>query len=663
MRKYFIFYILVFISSKFSLAVWSPINNGLFSGTIRCFAVKDSIIYAGVADYAVLYSTNNGLSWSPTGDKYLNVRSLAIAGDNIIVGTWGGGIFISSDGGINWTQSNTGLNNLYIISLLVKNDFIFAGTWGDGIFISSDFGNTWFQSSFKYGRPYTFATNESQIFAATDKGVFFSTDNGTTWVSTKITDLEIFSIAVDNDFVVVGTTGAIYYSPDNGETWVKRQIPLVTVQGLAIEGNLVFAATNKGLYLSTDRGNTWNLKSKNEIFETSFAVFYSKGNIIVGTSEKGIFLSTDLGNTWQQVGGDIGYVINSLTSEGSKVFAATEKGLFTASNFGEYWFKVKDTFKNVNVVHSCNSYIFAGLNNSILFSSDQGFSWKESIVSDIINYDILTFGCNSDYVYASGFGSFLAYSKFPVTEFKREFLFFQVNSIVVIDQEMYYGSTEGVGKYLIPQKLFIPLGLDGKNVHSLYHTDGKLLAGTDDGFYVSTDYGGSWEKKSNGLLDMVIYSVAAWDNVYFAGTSSGLFFSTDYGENWYIARDGPVKTKVNTIHIAYPFVFVGTLFKGVFRALLDNFIASVENEPSTENLNLCPNPASNLIHISLPESLEPAEIDISNFLGISEKSSISIKFTSKNNVTIDISNLSVGTYFVKVVTRNGKMFFQKFLKN
>ncbi len=66
-----------------------------------------------------------------------SVRTFAFKGNNIFVGTWGAGIYVSTDNGKNWSEANIGLNTMVeklIYSLAVSDNYIFAGTYWSRIF-------------------------------------------------------------------------------------------------------------------------------------------------------------------------------------------------------------------------------------------------------------------------------------------------------------------------------------------------------------------------------------------------------------------------------------------------------------------------------------------------------------------------------------------------
>jgi ligand-binding sensor domain-containing protein len=55
----------------------------------------------------------------------------------VFAGTWGGGVFLSTNNGTSWTGVNTGLTSTNVLSLAVSSDkYLFAGTFGSGVFRS-----------------------------------------------------------------------------------------------------------------------------------------------------------------------------------------------------------------------------------------------------------------------------------------------------------------------------------------------------------------------------------------------------------------------------------------------------------------------------------------------------------------------------------------------
>jgi hypothetical protein len=52
----------------------------------------------------------------------------------LYAGTYGGGVFKSTNGGTTWSAFNTGLTNLDVYALAINSTMLYAGTWYGGAF-------------------------------------------------------------------------------------------------------------------------------------------------------------------------------------------------------------------------------------------------------------------------------------------------------------------------------------------------------------------------------------------------------------------------------------------------------------------------------------------------------------------------------------------------
>jgi hypothetical protein len=110
-------------------------------------------IWAGLDGSGIYRSTNGGADWTNTGTQPANlfIRALAINTsypNTLYAGTYGGGLYRSTDSGVSWTACGTaGLTNPYVLSL-VRNmsGAIYAGT-DDGVFMSSNECASWMAMS------------------------------------------------------------------------------------------------------------------------------------------------------------------------------------------------------------------------------------------------------------------------------------------------------------------------------------------------------------------------------------------------------------------------------------------------------------------------------------------------------------------------------------
>ena len=178
-------------------------------------------LFAGSAGGGVFLSTNNGTNWSAvnSGLTQLSVNSLATLGTYIYAGTSGGGIFISTNNGLNWNTVNTGLTNLYVFSLKTIGTNIFAATYGGGVFLSTNNGTSWntVNSGLTNLNARALAVSGNNLFVGTGYGgVFLSTNNGTTWnsVSTGLANVYIRTLSVSGTNLFLGSYGnGVYKRP------------------------------------------------------------------------------------------------------------------------------------------------------------------------------------------------------------------------------------------------------------------------------------------------------------------------------------------------------------------------------------------------------------------------------------------------------------------
>ena len=111
----------------------------------------DSTLLAGTAGAGVFLSTDGGAHWKDSNQGLTDVVVQALAFDPAnpdlaYAGTSGSGIFKSSDGGLKWEPINQGLTEPRVETLLIDPSDpgrLYAGTFGGGVFKTTDGGASW----------------------------------------------------------------------------------------------------------------------------------------------------------------------------------------------------------------------------------------------------------------------------------------------------------------------------------------------------------------------------------------------------------------------------------------------------------------------------------------------------------------------------------------
>ncbi len=235
------------------------------------------------------------------------------------MGSPGGGVWKTVDGGVVWTPIADGLNVASIGAMVVSPsdpDVIYVGTgdvsmvgsavnMGDGVYKSTDAGLTWkhvgLDQSEHIGAMWIDPHNPDVVFVAAlgktfapnlERGVFKTSDGGKTWRKVLAGTEEIGAVDVTfdlenpkigyatlwhhyckpgdtQDLINGNSGGAIYKTTDAGETWTELKSPTLpqgplsrigvatTMSGERVYAIVAARGEAAGFYRSDDGGNTW----------------------------------------------------------------------------------------------------------------------------------------------------------------------------------------------------------------------------------------------------------------------------------------------------------------------------------------------------------------------------------------------------------------------
>src|SRR5215510_12380500 len=210
-----------------------------------------------------------GLTWRLVG-PFRGGRVLAVSGvvgepNTYYFGGVGGGVWKTTDGGLNWTPLSD-KEQLGSIGAIAVSDsdpnVVYVGTGeacirnnilqGNGMYKSTDAGKTWraigLEDTRHIGRLAVHPKNPDIVFVAalghaygrnTERGVFRSTDGGKNWQKVLYKDDQTGAI----DVVFDPSNPSILYAA----LWQAYRTPYSMVSG----------GPGSGLYRSADGGTTW----------------------------------------------------------------------------------------------------------------------------------------------------------------------------------------------------------------------------------------------------------------------------------------------------------------------------------------------------------------------------------------------------------------------
>jgi photosystem II stability/assembly factor-like uncharacterized protein len=254
--------------------------------------------------------------WLGPGNIGGRIRAIAVNPSNpdiILIGSVGGGLWKSNNGGDSWSVVNDFLPNLAITSIVydpTNANILYASTGegftnvdalpGAGIFKSTNGGSTWSQLNSTNSTDFVYVNRLAHhpdstdiLFAATSSpnAIWKTVDGGLTWdsvltapygfVDVKVSPHSPFNILVACCFGSVnsGQGGAVYVSDDWGNTWEKKSkvgdnmLPSVPYrsevafsQSNASRIYIIIGKNGGEIWNSSNGGQTWHERSSGNGF-------------------------------------------------------------------------------------------------------------------------------------------------------------------------------------------------------------------------------------------------------------------------------------------------------------------------------------------------------------------------------------------------------------
>lgn len=240
--------------------VYRSSNNGYswelvhFSTTLS-LSSSSNYIYRGYQN-GFSYSSNYGTDWIIPGGNSRWILSLLSDGNFVYQGcftispTTNTGVWVSTNNGLNFTQSS--LNDINVYCLTKSGNYLFAGGYtfgiGSGVFVSTNNGANWTNPLTTGGDGL--ASNGNFVYTGTSSsGIYRSTNYGQTWSQTSLNNISVNVIEVYGSNVFVG--GGFWHSTDNGTTWMERTEGFGTPYGvytLCISNDYIYAGTSFGIW-------------------------------------------------------------------------------------------------------------------------------------------------------------------------------------------------------------------------------------------------------------------------------------------------------------------------------------------------------------------------------------------------------------------------------
>jgi hypothetical protein len=318
---------------------WFPANTGLWQAVVNSIIVSGPNLIAGT-NGGTYRSSNGGSTWgvASEGMRDAHIGTLISFGPYLIAGRLGAvsGVYVSSDQGEHWSPGSdtVGANSLAVLGTSI----IAAGS--GVVYRSTDVGMSWTTSSSGLPLLNVLSVLDTNIFVGTEGlGVFRSTDRGSTWSPTGITYGSIRALVSSGTEIFAGEWGSgVYRSIDNGATWTAANAGLPQrgyVSSLCTHGTEILAAVEDGnngswgVYRSIDNGNNWTVKNAGLSLSPIQILFNAGTNLFAGTGD-GLLLWSPGDTAWSRADTGLeGVGVMSFAVIGDTIFAGTASGVWS----------------------------------------------------------------------------------------------------------------------------------------------------------------------------------------------------------------------------------------------------------------------------------------------------------------------------------------------
>jgi photosystem II stability/assembly factor-like uncharacterized protein len=334
-----------------------------------------NIVFAGTTE-GLFRSGDSGATWLRTTGPEVIVNDVyvdPVDTNRVLLATDRGGVLASNDGGKSFAPSNNGFSSRQIVAYVQDAEHpatVYIGVvndkeWG-GVFVSKNGGLTWSQISAGLNGSDVFSLGQASdgtVIAGTAHGVYRL--QGQLW--NRVDDVNL--APPPKEPIESSTRGKSRGSHSIRETSAARRSHADSFNGsvneIARTGDTLYAATSDGLLKSVTAGTSWKLTPGLEKQSWRF-VTAARSMVAVATLNT-LTLTTDGGRRWRPVS-----LPQTVTQLGAiavdgvgGLWIGGREGVFFSEDQGATW----HTMKNL-IVHDVTSLFYDASAQRILVTAD-----------------------------------------------------------------------------------------------------------------------------------------------------------------------------------------------------------------------------------------------------------------------------------------------------
>nr|MDP9122304.1 glycosyl hydrolase [Acidobacteriota bacterium] len=340
-----------------------------------------------------------------TSGRISAIEAVADSPLTIYVGSAGGGVWKSDDGGLTWKpvfdEHTQSIGAIAVDPRSPKNVWVGTGeSWtrnsvsvGDGVYKSADGGDSWervgLEKTERIARIAVHPGDGSTVWVCAtghlwdgneERGVYKTTDGGKSWKRVLFVDRDTGC----SDLAVDPQDPSILYAG----MWQFRRFPWAFRSG----------GPGSGLYKSTDGGTTWKRLSNGlpagEKGRIAVAVAPSRPNVVYALVEArptALYRSDDTGASWTEVNSSFNIQVrpfyfarlvvdpadfNYVYKPGFSLSASSDGGKSFSSPFSSFSSSVHSDHHALWINPKDPQQLLLGTDGGIYMSADRGRGWR-----------------------------------------------------------------------------------------------------------------------------------------------------------------------------------------------------------------------------------------------------------------------------------------------
>ena len=358
----------------------------VFSSVEMCPSDPDNV-YAGSID-SIYRSEDAGQTWavvsSPWGPPGVSVGfPIDMQCDprdtnRLFVNNYGGGNFLSEDGGKSWTSASQGYTGAQVFGLSIspsEAERVYVASFG-GLWRSDDSGITWqglnnppedLNNLPNQGISVD-PTNSNHVLAAKQE-IAESVDGGKSW-TVRWSMQELVNQGIPQDILHPAAPVIVFAPSDAQKVYIG-----FGHENCFLNHEPICETTQVGIVLSSDGGASWRLSDDNQISQVNIfdiAVDYGDANLAYAATEAGLFNSLDGGENWVLIAGELGnkkiHAVAINPSDLQQILVGADRdGIYRSADGGTTW---QHSSAGLEPNGSIHDIVFDPTNSQVVFASD-----------------------------------------------------------------------------------------------------------------------------------------------------------------------------------------------------------------------------------------------------------------------------------------------------